>query len=488
MERLSGVIGIVVILAIAFLLSNNRRAINWQLVIIGLTVQISLAVFILKVPAYYQSFVIMGINVAAIIGLGLTYFRDGKAWWKVLLAGVSLEAFMLPLFIQSNGAFGSAEPKPVFKVVGEWITKLLDFSNEGSAFVFGPLSNTLYHQGILDKSFGAAHAFIFVIKVVPTIIFVAALVSVLYHLGIMQRVVSLIARGVYYIMPVSGAEALSNVASAFVGQVEAQIMIKPYVDGMTRSELLASMAGSMACIAGGVMAVYISFGVPAEYLLAASIMAAPAALVIAKMVYPETEESQTRGVIELDKTSPHTNILDALSHGASDGMKVSINVVAMLLGFIAVIAMIDFFIGQIGAGLYSMGVSPSVVGFDMNTLSFKTIMGGVFSAFAYIMGVPSQDVFAAGQLMGTKLVINEFVAYADLAPMIAGGKLHPKTIAIVSFALCGFANFSSVAIQVGGIGELAPSRRADLAQLGMRALLCGTLASYLSATIAGILF
>ncbi|MEY4926832.1 MAG: hypothetical protein RI894_1268 [Bacteroidota bacterium] len=486
MDRFIGIIGIAIILGIALLMSNNRKSINWILVVKGLAVQLVLALFILKLAPYWQGITFALVDVAMLAFL-VKNLLDGKAWWKVGIALAATQAFMLPVIAQAIGWFDGT-PKPVFKVVGEGITKLLDFSNKGSEFVFGPLSNTLMHAGVLDKTFGPEHAFIFAIKVVPTIIFVAALVSMMYHLGIMQRVISLIARGVYYIMPVSGAEALSNVASAFVGQVEAQIMIKPYVDGMTKSELLASMSGSMACIAGGVMAVYISFGVPAEYLLAASIMAAPAALVISKIVYPETEESQTKGFISLQVEKTHANILDALSHGASDGMKISINVLAMLLAFIAVIAMGDFLLGQFGSLLFNIGLSPDMVGFDLQTLSFKTLLGGVFSFFAYIMGVPAKDTFMAGQLMGTKMVINEFVAYLDLAPLIGKGTLEPKTIVIVSFALCGFANFSSIAIQVGGIGELAPSRRADLAKLGFRALICGTLASYLSATIAGILF
>ena len=426
MERFIGLIGYVLILGIAVLLSNNRRAINWNLVVRGLIVQLLLALFILKTT----------------IG------------------------------------------KTLFAYIGAGITKLLAFSDAGAKFVFG----VLVDQETLRDKLGASNGFIFVVQIAPTIIFVAALVSMLYHLGIMQRVVSLIARGVHYIMPVSGAEALSNVASAFVGQVEAQIMIKPYIKGMTRSELLASMAGSMACIAGGVMAVYIKFGIPAEYLLAASVMAAPAALVISKIVYPETETSETKGFVKLEVASENANVLDALSHGAGDGMKISINIMAMLIAFIAVVALIDYALGGIGTGLYNIGISPSIVGFDMQTLSLKTILGGFFSLFAWVMGVPSQDVYTAVGLMGTKMVINEFVAYYDMKDLIAKNVLQPKTIAIVSFALCGFANFSSVAMQIGGIGQLAPERRADLAKLGFKALICGTLASYLSATVAGILF
>jgi concentrative nucleoside transporter, CNT family len=427
MDRFIGVLGYFIILGIAYLMSNNRKAINWNLVLRGLAVQLVLAVFILKTT----------------IG------------------------------------------KSIFEYVGAGINQLLAFSDEGAKFVFGILVN----QDKLREIFGPTNGFIFVVQIAPTIIFVAALVSMLYYLGIMQRVVSLIARGVHYIMPVSGAEALSNVASAFVGQVEAQIMIKPYIAGMTRSELLASMAGSMACIAGGVMAVYIKFGIPAEYLLAASVMAAPAALVISKMVYPETEESETRGFVKLEITKTDANILDALSHGANDGMKISINIMAMLIAVIAVVFLIDGVLGGIGSFLYTRcGVSPSLVHFDIQTLSLKTILGGVFSMFAWVMGVPSEDIYTAGSLMGKKMVVNEFVAYLELKDLIATNILQKKTVAIVSFALCGFANFSSVAMQIGGIGELAPSRRADLAKLGFKALICGTLASYLSATVAGILF
>ncbi len=404
-------------------MSNNRKAINYRLVISGLAIQVALAIFILKIP------------------LGKTIF----AW------------------------------------LGDAITKILNFSQAGASFVFGPLVNTAN----MSKAFGNGNEFIFFFNIIPTIIFVAVLVSVAYYLGIMQRLVKLIAYLVYKLMGVSGSEALSNVASAFVGQVEAQIMIKPYLKGMTMSELLASMTGSMACIAGGVMAVYIALGVPAEYLIAASLMAAPAALVISKIVWPETEISETKGKVSLEIKKTNANLVDAISHGASDGLKVGLNVVAMLIGFIAIIALVDFILGKIGFGLDHLGLSLAFIGIELKTLSLNQILGSLFSVFAYAMGVPGKDVQIAGSLMGTKMVINEFVAYLDLAKIKE--TLDPKTILITSFALCGFANFSSIAIQVGGIGELAPERRTDLAKLGMRALICGTLASYLSATIAGIL-
>ena len=303
----------------------------------------------------------------------------------------------------------------------------------------------------------------------------------------MQRVVAVIARFVHWAMRVSGSEALSNVASAFVGQVEAQIMIRPYLSGMTRSELLASMTGSMACIAGGVMAVYISMGVPASYLLAASLMAAPGALVISKIVFPETEESETKGIVKLEVKREHSNIMDAISAGASDGMKVSINVVAMLIGVIALIALVDALLGYFGHFLHWIGVSLGAVGLDVENLRLKSVVGAFFSLFAIVMGVPVNESLSVGSLMGTKMVINEFVAYTDLSPMIHQGLLSAKSVVIASFALCGFANFSSVAIQLGGIGALVPDRKADLARLGLKAMICGTMASYISATLAGIL-
>jgi len=410
MDRFIGLIGIALILGIAFLLSNNRKAINYRVVGMGLLIQASLAVFILKTPA-------------------------GKS---------------------------------IFGWLGKAVTKVLSFSDEGAKFVFGVLGD----DAKLAPLFGD-QTFIFFVRIIPTIIFVACLVNIFYHIGVMQWIVEKLAIGLNYFMRVSGAEALSNISSAFVGQVEAQIMIKPYLKGMTNSELMASMSGSFACIAGGVMATYIKFGVPAEYLIAASIMAAPGALAISKIIYPETEESETTGTVKLKVGKQHSNLVDAISAGCSDGLKVGLNVVAMLIGFLALIALINYLLGGAGA----------LVGYPQ--FSLNTILGGLFAGFAWAMGVPGQDVMTAGALMGTKLVANEFVAYLQLKDILT--TIDPKTLVIVSFALCGFANFGSVGIQIGGISALEPSRRSDLAKLGFRALIAGTLASYLSATLAGIL-
>jgi CNT family concentrative nucleoside transporter len=412
MDRFTGLIGVVLILGIAYALSDNRKAINFRTVGVGLALQFGLAVFVLKTD----------------VG------RD------------------------------------LFQGLGYYVDRLLQKASSGAEFVFGPLVK----RYLLSQAFGTDNNLIFFFQIIPTIIFVAVLVNIFYHLGIMQRVVAIMARAMKWLMGVSGAEALSNVASTFVGQVEAQIMIKPYLNGMTNSELLASMTGSFACIAGGVLAVYISLGVPAPYLLAASIMAAPGALVISKIVMPETQVSETQGTVKVEIKKSHANLLDAIAAGASEGLKVGFNVIAMLIGFIALIALIDSLLFRVG--FYVL---------NMDNLSMNFLLGKLFSVFAWAMGVPSKDIEVAGSLMGTKMVVNEFVAYLELVKVRS--TLDPKTIAITSFALCGFANFSSIAIQVGGIGELAPQRRSDLARLGFKALICGTLASYMSATLAGLL-
>jgi len=422
-ERFVGIFGIIIILSVSFLMSDNKRKISLKTVIAGLLLQFFLAVFILKVP------------------LG----------------------------------------QKIIEVIAVFIEKILQFANAGADFVFGFLNNS---PDVVNKIFYDGAAFLFAIKLLSTIIFVMAIVNILYYFGIMQRVVAFFAKIMYKIMDVSGAEALSNIASAFVGQVEAQIMIRPYLASATKSELLASMTGSMACIAGGVMAIYIAMGVPAKFLLAASIMAAPGALVISKIVCPETEESKTKNKVSVNIEKNHVNLVDAISHGASDGMKVSLNVIAMLIAFLALIAMIDWILGGFGHMLVNI-FHINLPFLDLNHLSLKTILGAFFSLFALVMGVPFSDITTVGALMGEKLVLNEFIAYSDLTAI--KDILTPKALTIASFALCGFANFGSIAIQIGGIGELAPTRRKDLAKLGIKALICGTFASYVSACMAGIL-
>jgi concentrative nucleoside transporter, CNT family len=413
MDRFHGLIGIVVILGIAFLFSNNKKHINFRLVFSGMLLQVIIALLLLKVPV--------------------------------------ITAF--------------------FQTLGKGMKKIEEFSREGVAFVYRGVA---IQTGNTTIDFGQG-GFVFAFSVTATIILVCVLVAILYHFGVMQFIVSIIAKAMNFIMRVSGAEALSNVASAFVGQVEAQVMIRPYLSSMTKSELLASMSGSLACIAGGILIVYANMGAKAEYLLTASLMAAPGALVISKIVFPEVEESQTMGKVKLEVKSPYSNIIDAISHGAGDGMKIAVNVIAMLIGFIALIAMIDWMLLKMGH-LFSA---------DLN-LSLNWIFGKIFYPITWSMGIPSNDVANAATLLGQKLTINEFVAFNNLTSQ-AIPITTEKGLLIVSIAICGFANFSSVGMQIGGIGELAPNRRADLAKLGLKALLCGTLASYLSATIAGIL-
>lgn len=422
MEKLHGLLGVALILGIAYLFSNDRKAINYRLVASGIGLQVVLALLILRV-----------------------------------------------------------EPvKKIFQWLGHQMTHIEEFAKEGAGFVYGGLMVTDFAGG--SRAYSTPGAFIFGFSVLATIILVCVLVAILYHIGFMQMVVSIIARAMNFVMRVSGAEALSNVASAFVGQVEAQVMIRPYLKGMTKSELLASMSGSLACIAGGILVVYVSFGAKAEYLLAASMMAAPGALVISKIVFPETEKSETMGEVSLEVKSPYSNIIDAVSHGAADGMKISVNVIAMLIGFIGLIACINFILGKIGGFL------------PMDTpLTLDWIFAKLFYPMTWAMGIPVEDLNNASTLLGQKLVINEFVAFSHLTADPASVKealplVTEKGLLIVSFAICGFANFSSVGMQIGGIGALEPSRRADLASLGFKALLCGTLASYLSATLAGIIF
>ena len=419
MQRFQGLAGILLILGIAFLISNNKKRINYRLVLSGIALQITIAVLVLKV-AFIGNF---------------------------------------------------------FQWLGHGMQQLEAFARKGASFVYAGINVTQNDGTTADYLKGG---FVFAFNVTATIILVCAIVAVLYHYNIMQHVVSIIAKAMNFIMRVSGAEALSNVASAFVGQVEAQVMIRPYLKGMTKSELLASMSGSLACIAGGILVVYANMGAQAGMdlapkLITASLMAAPGALVISKIVFPETEVSETYARVKLEVHSTYANVIDAVSHGAADGFKIAMNVIAMLIGFIAVIAMLDYILIHIGH-LFNKD-------FDL-TLNY--IFGKIFYPFAWGMGIPTQDVSNAATLLGQKLTINEFVAFQNLTNKSVP-ILTDKGLLIISIAICGFANFSSVGMQIGGIGALAPERRRDLAKLGLKALFCGTMASYLSATIAGLL-
>lgn len=429
---LRGLLGIVVILGIAFLLSNNRRSINWRTVGAGLALQLGLAVFILK--------------------------------------GEAMGAFFAPL----------GWPKAFFSWLSEFFVLVLEFTTAGSQFIFGDLA-------VDQSNVGTFFAF----QVLPTIIFFGSLMAILYHAGVMQKVVQGMAWIVSRFLKTSGAESLSVTANIFVGQTEAPLVVKPYLENMTYSELLAIMTGGMATIAGGVMVAYISIlsssfaeaqGIAlevaqlqfAEHLLGASLMAAPAALVLAKILIPEIGQPETSGQVKIEVEKSSKNVIDAAAAGASDGLKLSLNVGAMLIAFLALIAMFNWILGW-GAGLFGA------------ELTLEQIFGWVLAPIAWTIGVPWADAMQMGTFIGTKVVANEFVAYTQLASAIGEGTLSPKTVVMATFALCGFANFSSIAIQIGGIGPLAPSRKAELAQLGLKAVLAGTLANMMTATMAGVL-
>ena len=421
MERFVGIIGIISIFLMCYALSNNRKAINYRTVFVGFALQVAMAIFIFV-------------------------FKPGR---------------------------------DLFILIGKFIEKIIHFAYEGGNFVFGPLLDHTGHVGIVSGDLR-----IFALQLICSTIFMMVLVNILYYYGIMQRVVAALGKAMNKIMHVSGAEALSNVASAFVGQIVAQIMIKPYLEKLTRSELLASMAGSMACISGAIMPIYINMGIPAQYILASSVMAAPGALVLAKIIYPETGEPETRDNIRISKRRTFANVFESISSGASDGMKVAINVSAMIIALVALVAFIDWILGLTGGFLYNHVSACAHFSF-LNHLSLKFILGKIFAIFAIIIGVPLHDASAVGALMGTKIVLNEMVAYIDLTHIASS--LAPKSFMIASFALCSFGNFGSIAIQIGGIGELAPNQRKNLARLGLRALICGTLSCYLSGAIVGVI-
>lgn len=412
-----GVFGLAVLVSIAFVVSSKRREVDWKLVASGIALQLLFAIIVILVPG-------------------------GREFFEVLSA----------IFV-----------------------RVISFALDGAAFIFGPLAD--------PSNLG----FIFAFQVLPTIIFFAALMAVLYHIGLMQKIVQAMAWVMLKVLRISGAESLSVAANVFVGQTEAPLVVRPYISRMTESELFTMMVGGMATIAGGVLAAYITMlgGADeamrlfyAKHLLSASIMAAPATVVIAKILKPEVEQSLTRGEVKLHVEKTATNVIEAAANGAADGWRLALNVGAMLLAFIALIAMID----------YPLGLLGELIGFDAATgraLSLSTILGYLLSPLAWVIGVPWQDAITVGGLIGEKVVTNEFVAYAHLNEI--QDTMSPKALLISTYALCGFANFSSIAIQIGGIGGIAPERRSDLARLGLLAVLGGTLATMMTATIAGVL-
>ncbi len=404
MERFIGILGLIILLGAAVGLSNNRRKINWQLVFYGLALQLFFALFILKTP----------------IG------------------------------------------KPFFEAIDQLIRKLLSFSDAGSDFLFKSFSSGVVEGPLLNFAF----------RVLPTIIFFSSLMAILYHLGIMQFIVKWIAKAMQKTMKTSGSETLSVSANIFVGQTEAPLIVRPFISGMTKSELMAVMTGGFATIAGGVMAMYVKIlsDIPgiAGHLMAASIMSAPAAMVVAKIIYPETEVPDTMGDLKIEVKKTEDNVMEALSRGATDGLKLAANVGAMLIAFVAMIAMVNAILSLVD-------------------LSLQQILGWIFSPLAWTMGVPWAEAGTLGTLMGEKLVLTELIAYGDLAHLREIAGISDRSAIIASYALCGFANFASIGIQLGGIGGIAPNRRKDLAKLAMKAMFGGAIASWLTATIAGIL-
>jgi len=409
--RIQPVAGLAVILGLAYCLSSARRAIDYRTVGWGLGLQFVFALIVLKTTAGQQ----------------------------------------------------------LFQSLGGVITKLLNFTYVGSSFVFGPLGDPVAWPKIMTTVLGAdgaQYANIFAFMVLPTIIFIAALFAILYYFGVMQVIVRLFAVVMRRFMRASGAESLNVAASIFMGQTEAPLTIRPFLPRMTESELMTVMTAGMAHISGGVMAAYILFGVEAQHLLTAVIMTAPGTLMMAKIFVPETRVPETMGTVRLEVERTDVNVIDAAGRGTGEGLHLALNVGAMLISFLALIALVNSILGLAG-------------------LSMQQIFGWVFSPIAWSLGVPWRDAATVGNLLGTRMVLNEFVAYSQLGPLKA--TLDPKSFTIATFALCGFANFSSIGIQIGGIGALAPERRHDLARLGMRAMLAGTFANFLTATIAGML-
>jgi concentrative nucleoside transporter, CNT family len=398
---------------------------------------------------------LFGILAILAIAIALSHNRK-QIRWRVVAWGLGLQ-LLFAIFVLRIPA-----GQQLFRALGSFVTSILNYSYVGSQFVFGEL-------GKPNSSLGVIFAF----QLLPAIIFVSALFAIMYYLGIMQLIVRAFAILMSRVMGASGAESLNVAASIFMGQTEAPLTIRPFLPRMTRSELMTVMTSGMAHISGSIMVAYIAFGIEARHLLTAVIMTAPGTIMMAKLFEPETEVPETYGKVKLDMPKQDVNLLDAAARGTSEGLNLMLNVIAMLVSFVALVALLN---GGFGA------IHRYAEWFPAN---LQTVLGWIFQPIAWLMGVPSQDSGTIGSLLGTRMVLNEFIAYAQLGPLKA--QLDPRSFIIASFALAGFANFSSVGIQLGGIGALVPERKRDLARLGLRAMLAGTLANFLSATIAGIL-
>ena len=406
---------------------------------------------------------LIGLIAFIAIAWGISLRRD-RFPWRTVLAGLSLQALVALIMIR---------PSPfsdwIYKQASTAAGNLIHFAKQGTELIFGPLAQ----RDVLEPIFGSNHAMVLGITICGTIILVAVVSSLLYHLGLIQKIVRAMAWVMQRLMRTSGSESLCTSANVFMGQTEAPLVIQPYLKGMTKSELMTMMVGGMATIAGGVFAVYAGMGVEAGHLLTASLMAAPTALYMAKILLPETQTSETADGTGKDVKAKTTNVLDAMCQGASDGMKLTLNVLAMLIGFTAAIALLNYLIvlpqNWIGIG------SP---------ITFDQVLGWINAPFAWLMGVPWTDCEAIGQALGKRIVFTEFIGYMEITDLKKS--LDPRSFTLATFAICGFANFASIAIQIGGIGSLAPERRADLASLGLRAMAGGILVGYTNACIAGL--
>ncbi len=404
------------------------------------------------------------VGAIVILGIGYAFSTDRRAIdLRTVAWGLGLQIVFALVVLKT------AAGQRVFATLGALVTRLLGFAGVGSAFVFGPLGDSSVWARVMRGALGedgAQYASIFAFQVLPTIIFIAALFAILYYFGVMQVVVRVFAILMHRVMKASGAESLNVAASIFMGQTEAPLTIRPYLPEMTESELMTVMTSGMAHISGGIMAAYILFGIEAKHLLTAVIMTAPGTIMMAKMLVPETEVPKTMGSVRLEVEQTDVNVIDAAGRGTGEGLHLALNVGAMLISFLALIALVNALLG-------------------LAHLSLQEIFGWGFAPVAWSMGVPWRDAPVIGNLLGTRMALNEFVAYSQLGPL--KGSIDPKSFTIATFALCGFANFSSIGIQIGGIGALAPNRRHDLARLGLRAMFAGTLANFMTATIAGFL-
>ncbi len=426
--------------------------------------------------------------VALLLNARFRLAREAQPFGAALLVALAVS------WVVAHGVTGQV----IFGTFSDKVAAFLNLSDYGARFLFANLADPKYFTSATGSWPGFGFQFAF--KVLPTIIFFGGFMGVLYYLGIMQKVIEAFARFMRWTIGTSGAETLSCSANIFVGQTEAPLLIKPFLDGMTVSELLTVMVGGFATIAGGVLAGYIALGIPAGHLIAASVMSAPAALVLGKIVFPEKEHSQTAGDVGLPEIPAGGNVIEAATNGISDGLKLAVNVGAMLIGFIALIAVVDVILNGLDAlidgrllhGAYvtysSGGMSPANGEYTgIFPGSLQTLFGTLLRPLAWLMGVPWADAAKVGNLLGIKISLNEFVAYGQLGNYIQAGAISPRAEIIATYALCGFANFSSIGIQIGGISAIAPHRRSDLAKIGLRAMFAGALASWLTATIAGML-